>query len=262
MCASLTATTLVAAPQWGAAQTAPRWPDEHRAGAFLCHADFPLGAQRRLLEEMSKLQGDVIEALRIQPTDETIHIFLFRRQATYGDYVSTYFPDVPYRRALFIKERGPGMVFAYRNSQLGVDLRHESTHALLHTALPMVPLWLDEGLAEYFEVPSADRARGHPHLKGVAWGIRFGRSSRLEELERVGRLEDMGQSEYRQAWAWVHFMLHGSPVARDELVRYLRDIQARSPPGQLSQRLRNRLPDLDRRFAKHFTRWSPILTLP
>ncbi|GIT30210.1 MAG: hypothetical protein Ct9H300mP1_22560 [Planctomycetaceae bacterium] len=32
------------------------------------------------------------------------------------------------------------------------DLRHEFTHGVLHSSLKRVPLWLDEGLAEYFEV--------------------------------------------------------------------------------------------------------------
>jgi hypothetical protein len=44
------------------------------------------------------------------------------------------------------------MVFAYRGEDFETDLRHECTHALLNAALPVVPLWLDEGLAEYFEV--------------------------------------------------------------------------------------------------------------
>ena len=52
-----------------------------------------------------------------------------------------------------MKGRGPGKVFAYKSKALPVDVRHEGTHGLLHAALPMVPLWLDEGLAEYFEVP-------------------------------------------------------------------------------------------------------------
>ena len=48
---------------------------------------------------------------------------------------------------------------------------------------------------------------------------------------------DMGQAQYRDAWAWTHFMLHGSAEARDELIRFLADLQAHSPPGLLSQRL-------------------------
>ena len=148
------------------------------------------------------------------------------------------------------------MVFAYRSRQFSVDIRHECTHALLHTTLPMVPLWLDEGLAEYFEVAPGDRAFNNPHLPGVRWAARLGVVSRLESLEKKGDLSKMGGSEYRNAWAWVHFMLHGPKEAHDELVRFLADIQVHTPPGLLSERLKRRLPDLKRRFAAHFRSWK------
>ena len=38
-------------------------------------------------------------------------------------------------------------------------------------ALPFVPLWLDEGFAEYFETPAADRASGSPYLAGLKRAI-------------------------------------------------------------------------------------------
>jgi hypothetical protein len=65
----------------------------------------------------------------------------------------------------------------------------------------------------------------------------------------------MDEANYRGAWAWVHFMLHGPPEAREELVAFLADIHARTPPGLLSRRLERRLPGLDRRVADHFKSW-------
>ena len=61
---------------------------------------------------------------------------------------------MPYRPALFILEGGSPGVYTYRKPDLDIDVRHECTHALLHSALPVVPLWLDEGIAKYFEVPA------------------------------------------------------------------------------------------------------------
>jgi hypothetical protein len=148
------------------------------------------------------------------------------------------------------------MVFAYWSRELEVDLRHECTHALLHAVLPMVPLWLDEGIAEYFEVAPDQRAFDNPHLAGVRWLATLGMGMRLENLEKKTDLQQMGGSEYRDAWAWVHFMLHGPYLAHDELVRYLADIRNRTPPGLLSDRLRRRMPDLERRFFAHFKSWK------
>jgi hypothetical protein len=50
-------------------------------------------------------------------------------------------------------------------------------------------------------------------------------------------------------------MLHGPREAHEELARYLADIQALTPPGQLSQRIRHRLPNVERQFVEHFKDW-------
>ena len=165
-------------------------------------------------------------------------------------------PGVPYRRALYVKAAGPGRVYVYRSKELPVDLRHESTHALLHAALPMVPLWLDEGLAEYFEVPADKRAFENPHLSALfKTEIQWGKVPPLASLEARRNLAEMTTVDYRNAWAWVHFMFHGPRAAHEELVRYLADIAAERPVAPLSQRLAERLPDLDEQFRQHFHTW-------
>ena len=233
-----------------------RWPDERAAGVFHCHADFDLQHFEHLWGEMAQLQKDLHRQLRIPPMEEPIHLFLFEDRDTYHDYLELHFPSVPYRRALYIKQRGPGMVFAHRNPEFEDDVRHESTHALLHAALPVVPLWLDEGLAEYFEAPASERAFGSPHLSRVRRAAWFGQMPKLEKLETLGELTEMGPAEYRNSWAWVHFMLHGPAEAHDELLTYLENIRSLSPPGLLSARLRRRMPDLNSRFLAHFRNWK------
>lgn len=235
---------------------AAEWPDEYRAGPFVCHADFALAEHRNLLNALPRLQRDLVTQVGIVASQEPIHLFLFHRKSTYQAYLKQYFPDVPSRKALFIKGRGPGMVFAYRGEDFETDVRHECTHALLNAALPMVPLWLDEGLAEYFEVPAAQRANANPHLKYVRFNALLVQVPKLESLEQLSGLSEMNRTKYRHAWAWIHFMLHGPPEAREELSRYLADIRALTPPGKLSRRLRHRMPNLERRFAEHFKQWN------
>lgn len=229
-----------------------RWPDEQQAGPFWCHADFSLATCRPLLEELRELQADLATLLGTPAPRQEIHVFLFQTRATYQAYLQQYFPQVPQRRALFIQVRGPGMVFACRGPELEVDLRHEATHALLHAWLANVPLWLDEGLAEYFEVSRHQRLRDHPHQEEVLRMLAVGWPGRLERLETLTRVEQMGRDEYRDAWAWVHFLLHGPPEAQQELLRYLQELASHPAPGPLSPRLRRRWPDLERRLAEHF----------
>ncbi|HEX5104499.1 MAG TPA: DUF1570 domain-containing protein, partial [Pirellulaceae bacterium] len=159
---------------------------------------------------------------------------------------------VPYRRALYMKARGPGMVFAWRGQEFETDVRHECTHALLHAWLPSVPLWLDEGLAEYFEAARDRRASDQSHLQQVQLLVRSVRLPRLEELEAIDDLDQMGANEYRDAWAFTHFLLHGPREGTEELLRYLADLEAGENIGPLSARLRRRMLDLDRRLAEHF----------
>ncbi len=232
-----------------------RWPDERALGLISYHADFSLTRYEKLLTETSGLQRDLDKLLGIGESREPIHLFLFGRKSTYKSYLNRHFPSVPFRRALFVKRRGPGMVFAYVNREFEVDLRHESTHAFLHSSLPHVPLWLDEGLAEYFEVSPERRPYDNPHMSTLRRELRSGSVARMTTLEGMTTLEEMGASQYRHAWAWVHFMLHGPVEAHDELVRYLADIKNALPAGKLSTRLRRRLPNLDQHFVHHFSNW-------
>jgi len=195
--------------------------------------------------------------LGLPPAGQWIELYLFHDEATYRKYLRYHFPKVPYRRALYVKNNGPGVVLAYRSRDLAVDLRHECTHALLHAVLPMVPLWLDEGLAEYFEIAPPGRATENPYLSGVRWKARLGMAPSMEGLEKKSSMGDMGRGAYRDAWSWVHFMLHGPTEAHDELRRFLADIRASTPPGLLSERLPRRIPRLEHRWAAHFKSWQP-----
>ncbi len=244
----------VMGPQVGQAQS---WPDEYASGPFTYHADFPLQPYLPLIQSVSNLQYDVPHQLGLRAVREPIHVYLFEQARTYRSYLRKYFPDVPRRRALFVKQRGPGMVFAHLSKNFAVDLRHETTHAVLHSMLPMVPLWLDEGLGEYFELPVDMRAGKHQHLKTIRLHARLGRMTRLEKLESIGDLSRMRAEHYRDAWAWVHFMLHGPDEARAALQTYLRDLESHIPPGQLSHRIRRQIPNLHHQYVDHFRRWKP-----
>lgn len=232
------------------------WVDEQTFGPFLCHAEFPLSEIQPLLAQLPQIQAGLMEALRISAAQESIELYLFRSKGTYDQFLSRNLPKIAYRRALYVKDGGPGRVYAYRGPYFDVDLRHESTHALLHSILPVVPLWLDEGLAVYFENPLDKRAFGSPQWDSVRWALRLGGIRRLESLEKKRSVEAMDRGDYRWAWAWVHFMLHGPPEAAEELVQFVGDIQTGRPTVLLSQRLRRRLGDPNEAIAAHLKNWS------
>ncbi len=229
-----------------------RWPDERVADAFYFHADFSLQKSMPLLTELTTLRQDLEQTLRLRATHEPIHLFLFSEKQTYQEYLRLHFPKAPDRRALFIKARGPGMVFAHCGADFEIDVRHECTHAILHTTLPKLPLWLDEGLAEYFEVPAEKRSGENPHAAAVKALARLGELPRLEALETLTDINDLGRREYREAWAWVHFCLDGPAVARQELQVYLAELSEGGATEPLGRRLQRRIPRLEETALAHF----------
>jgi hypothetical protein len=258
---------LAAALLWGAAlgawpAVAAEWPDSRVAGPVICRADFSLVRVEPVLRDLAQLQSDLGAMLGLTAPGERIEIYLFHDRVTYARYLERYLPNVPYRRALYVKSRGPGKVLAYLSRDFEVDLRHECTHALLHASLPWVPLWLDEGLAQYFEVARSERAYGHPNLVGIRASLRWDPPPPLADLEKKANLADMGRTEYRIAWAWVHFMIHGPPEAHKALVEYLGELRSGGEPGLLSVRLQQRLPEPEQRLAEHLRSWNRRIGSP
>jgi hypothetical protein len=228
------------------------WPHEFQLGIWLVRSEFPLRDLDHLTDDLAELEADLNESLHLEPSERPIHVHLFSTKYSYSKYLAARVPQGTKRKALFVRGNDVSRVYAYRTSELPVDVRHEATHALLHNSLPYVPLWLDEGLAEYFEVARPLRRQQHPHQSEIRWAIRFGWTPDLARLERLKRLEDMGGRDYRDAWAWVHFLMHGPPAAQEALHNYLSEIQSGAAPTPLSERLPEVVPQLADAIRDHF----------
>jgi len=240
-----------------AQQDRPRsWPWERTVGPFLLHADFPVGdtAAESIVGEIVSLRDSLAKATNLPLPGDRVYFFFFSTDHNYRRYLQRWFPDAPQRPALYIKGRGPGMVFAVADRDFRVDLRHETTHALLHSALPAVPLWLDEGLAEYFERAPSERYNGHSHLRRLRMNLFLHQHVTLEKLESLRTAADMGDREYRFAWAWTHLLLHGPEPARTALVEMIDDLGRQRPITPISQRLKAFDDDADALFREHWRR--------
>ncbi len=261
----LTASGLAVAAGWFSSlgwAAEPRWLDRRKDGPFQTVATFPLAALDDCFGDLGQLERELQRTLAIPPARETVEIFLFSDESSYRAFLTKLYPQAPYRRALYVGRGRHGAVYAHQQDELAIDLRHECTHALLHATLPLVPLWLDEGIAEYFEMPEPQRPFGHPHLTAVRWAARLGTIPPIESLEARQDINDMGPLEYQFAWAWVHFMLHGPIAAHRTLVQYLAEIRAGRSPDSLAKRLNTALPDVNQRIAHHFQHWPQSASSP
>jgi hypothetical protein len=134
-----------------------------------------------------------------------------------------------------VKHGGRFEVYAQWSERAGEDLRHETTHAYLHASLPELPLWLDEGLAEYFEMPAEADGWNAPHAELLRRELRSGRwRPDLARLEAIASSAEMTQRDYAEAWSWTWLLLRSTPQRRDLLAGWLRAGAGGQPRAPLS----------------------------
>jgi len=228
-----------------------------RVAPFIFLSDFELKADLPLFKDLATLPDQVSHDLQIPATNRIVHIYLFPDREHYEEFMRGPYPDLPKRRAFFIAQRrtvgAPEdlMVYTYWGDRIQQDLRHELTHALLHSVLKDVPIWLDEGLAEYYELPSEWKGVNYQHLELLRHGQL---QPDLERLEQLSKVEQMTPAEYREAWAWVHLMLQGKPEAKAILLAYLQQLRATDKPGPLAPKLAPLYTSLDDALARHLAK--------
>jgi hypothetical protein len=224
---------------WGAAPELPRRA-EVQAGQLVIHADFPLAEQHRIVRDLEALRADVSQTLDMPISDEPVHLYLFESPERYDAFVARQFPSFPTRRAFFVSTDTTLAVFAAWQERVAEDLRHETTHGYIHAVVPAIPLWLDEGIAEFFEVPRAEQGlhAGHvAHLSGrIIEGTWRPDLARMEALVSAGELS---QDHYAEAWCWVHWLLRTTPERRRLLQDHLAAIRRDTATPPLSLALRH-----------------------
>jgi hypothetical protein len=219
---------------------AMKLPDAHqvRVGQLIVHSDFELPADHRLIRELTAERDDVYRTLNLEPSNEPIEVYLFRDPERYQEYLLRNFPNVPSRRAFFLETDTRLAVYAHWSDRVAEDLRHEVAHGYLHAALPSLPLWLDEGLAEYFEVPRGQSGLNRPHVDLLA--DMAGHENWRPNLARLEKLSDaaqLDQRDYAESWAWVYFFLNSPPERREILTNYVAELRMRGAGEPLSARL-------------------------
>lgn len=229
-----------------AAGCAPTWhggltlPSQHTLARdqLLIHSDFPMASHHRLLEDLTARRTDLSEQLKLPLSDEPIHVYVFDDADAFRAFMDLHHPEFPRRRAFFVETDTRLTVYSHWGDRVAEDLRHEMTHAYLHSIVPQIPLWLDEGLAEYFEVPRGHQGLNAPHA--VLLDAALAQGTWQPDIRRLELLNDslaMTQQEYAECWAWVHFLLRTRPEHAELLRGFLRELRANGAAPPLSTRL-------------------------
>jgi len=224
-----------------------------RSDQLLIVSDFKMPTDHPLIADLKALRRQVSEELELPLGSKTVMVYLFSNELEYTQYLHATFPGYPPRRAYFIQMPGKELaVYTWWGDRIQEDLRHEFTHGLLHGCLEGVPLWLDEGLAEYFEV-AGPRPGGVnlEHAQLLATAVHNGWRPDLDRLESLEKVDHMKRPDYREAWGWVHYMLNGSPDTRQVLLNYIHELRTNPNPGSLHEKLLAANPDVDLRWLSY-----------
>jgi hypothetical protein len=226
---------------------------------LVVYSDSTLPQRHRLLEELNGQRGLLRTKLNLAPSDERIHVYLFDSADELKSFMRVKHPDFPDRRAFFVETDTRLQVYAYWGDRVAEDLRHEVAHGYLHSMVPHLPLWLDEGLAEYFEVPRGDRGLNERHVHEIESVQPDGWHPDLRRLEQLHTAGQMLQLDYAEAWLWVHFMLETTPERLELLRGYLQALRSEESPEPISQRLRTLHLDYERKLLDHLAALSGSL---
>lgn len=235
---------------------APPSKSSFRIAPYVFFADTDIDRNHPLFQELGQLRNQISHDLNLPVGAAEVKVYLFETEDRYQAFIVDRYPKLPLRRAFFValpQTVGGGedlLVYTWRSPRIQQDLRHELTHAFLHSVLRNVPLWLDEGLAEYYELPPTNKGVNPDHVDHLC-GPEGVVKPDLERLEKMAKVDDMKRPEYREAWAWVHLMLHSTPEAKAVLTSYLAQLRDKTSAGALGPKLAAVFPSLEDAYTAH-----------
>jgi hypothetical protein len=234
---------------------------------LVIHGDFPLSVHHRLFEELTSQRADLCRRLALPTSDEPIHVYLFETQERFEGFMRLHHPEFPDRRAFFVETDTRLSVYAQWGDRMAYDLRHEVTHGYLHSVVPDIPQWIDEGIAKYYEVPRGQRGVNRPLLDRLVARIKSEHwQPDLQRLEKFPPDYNMTQDDYAEAWAWGHLLMESRPECLEMLRSYLAELRRDGLATPLSTRLAAKLERPNAALLEHVQRlesgnWQPSTPL-
>ena len=218
---------------------------------LVIYSDFQLPDNHRLLRDLETMREQLTTTLALHPSNEPVEVYLFKTPRRYHRFLARRYPDCPERRAFFVQTDTRLCVYTYWGDQIAEDLSHEVCHGYLHAAIPRIPLWIDEGIAEFYE---ADRGKTGWNASQYDLLITARKNKKwqpnLERLEQLLQTASLTETDYAEAWLWTHFLLTTNDVRKALLQEYLADCRD-GEPEEMSERLARIEPDYQRSIQRH-----------
>src|SRR5258706_9879197 len=187
---------------------------------------------RSVASDLVRLRGalGVVTQLKVRsPLPTRVYIFGDRR--TFEQYSQAAIGQSDKISGVFLSDRDGNHVLIAGSSK-GVDriVYHELTHYFLrNTVSSHVPLWFNEGLAEFYSTFSASKDTvdvGLPIAEHLAW-LHNEKLIPLKDLFAINHdSKEYNEGNrsgvfYAESWALVHYLMIGNPARRDQLGTYV-----------------------------------------
>ena len=234
------ALTVVAQSAVGAdlAKRASGWIEVKTAN-FTFFSNAGKGATKRFAVDLEELRAALAELTDYQlqgpvPTS----IYVFRNDRSFTPYKNLYKGEPAAVSGYFVGRRYGNFIAVDGSARdSSAIVFHEYVHWVVATNDWRLPLWFEEGLAEFyqsFQVVGDTVYLGLPVPQHLAY-LHGSTPIPLTELLNVTRESPLYNEEqrkgafYAQSWALVHYLLLGDTTRRQELGRYLEMLHQGKP---------------------------------
>ena len=212
--------------------------------------------------KIEKIKQDVIEFdtmcrafLRIkEERNVPLKLKIFARESECRSFIRSNPYDYSHFVASFKRDPDSYALAMYaRGRKLQRDMGHALSHYYVETCFSEVPVWFEEGLAEYLEVgeigkPNKENLRPMLHLLQREPGLP------LELLFEKDTWQRFHDRHVWQAWALVFYMIHGAPDYELRFKKLLDGLNAGKEFKSLFNDLYYRYPEMFARDWRHFIR--------
>lgn len=222
---------------------------------LVIHSDFHVPQRHRLLDELVARRTDIAGILSLPMSDELINVYLFEDATKFKAFMQSKHPDFADRRAFFVKNDTELKIYAHWGERVGEDLRHEVTHGYLHSAIPNIALWIDEGLAEYFEVSRGNKGINAQHVYLLS--NRYRQSEWIPDVARLEKIrlpQDLKQIDYAESWLWMHYLLQHNEATRKLVQDHFARLRLSGNDEPLSKQVKRLLPNAEVDLVEHLRR--------
>jgi thioredoxin-like negative regulator of GroEL len=194
------------------------------------------------LEEFRSLLSQMFGGIRLDPPIPTT-VIMFKNSKSIRPYQRLGPDGKPMKNAGFMRS-GTERMYLVINLSAPEPIKtafHEYIHLVMHLSADNLPVWLDEGVAEFYEETEIrGRAFKVGFFQAGSWQLmRRSRLIPLEVFQRVDRHSDYYTQErkrhvfYAQSWLFVHYLMVADNARRQpQLGRYFKLILQGVPVEQ------------------------------